>query len=61
MTGRITFNGSVRVTSGEGVLMTEGATINMVDPSSLKKMEYMDSFVISEAVDLTVPLQVGAL
>ncbi|XP_037779779.1 uncharacterized protein LOC119576256 [Penaeus monodon] len=56
--GRIIFNDSVRVTSGEGVLMAEGATINLVDPSSLKIMEYMDSFVINDAVNLTVPLQV---
>lgn len=60
MPGRIIFNDSVRVTSGEGVLMAEGATINLVDPSSLKIMEYMDSFVINDAVNLTVPLQVSS-
>nr|XP_027220215.1 uncharacterized protein LOC113812508 [Penaeus vannamei] len=56
--GRITFNDSVRVTSGEGVLMAEGATINLVDPSSLRMMEYTEIFMISDAINLTVPLQV---
>lgn len=60
MPGRITFNDSVRVTSGEGVLMAEGATINLVDPSSLRMMEYTEIFMISDAINLTVPLQVGS-
>nr|XP_053636660.1 uncharacterized protein LOC128691773 [Cherax quadricarinatus] len=55
--GRITFDSDVYVTGAAGVVMDNDATINNIDPSSLKiDVSTLGVLVVEDAVNFSVPL-----